>query len=140
LFSLSAGLRHSFTSRTLAQLDFARSSQESDFPDNPYYLRTALDVGVSQRFTTKLYGRAAVQVSLDSYPNETSYENPYDPAGTVESGKRSDGVVEARLAVGFDATRWLALELAGGVQRRSSNFDTFDYDATRVSLSAKAAF
>jgi hypothetical protein len=44
------------------------------------------------------------------------------------------------VTVGFDATRWLALELGFDALKRSSNFDTFDYDATRWSLSAKAAF
>lgn len=139
-FTLSAGLRHAFTSRTMAQVDLSRASQESDFPDNPYYLRTALDVSVSQRFTAKLYGRAGVRFANDAYPNETSYDNPYDDSDAVETDERSDSTVEGRLAVGFDVNRWLALELAYAGLKRSSNFDTFDHDATRVSLSAKAAF
>lgn len=139
-FTLAAGLRHSFTNRTAAQVDLSRASRESDFPGNPYFLRTALDVSVSQRFTAKLYGRAGVRVAVDAYPNETSYDNPYDAVDAVETDKRRDSTLEGKLAVGFDVNRWLALELAYGGLRRSSNFDTFDHNATRLSLSAKAAF
>lgn len=139
--TVSAGLRHFFTSRTLVQIDLSRASQESDFPENPYYLRTAVGASFSQRFTAKVYGRAGLRYSGDSYPNETTYANPYDATGTgLTVGKRSDGTLAGSLAVGFDVTRWLALEMEYGYDQRSSNFDTFDYNATRVSLSAKAAF
>lgn len=137
----SAGLRHFFTSKTLVQVDLLRASQESDFPENPYYLRTAVGASFSQRFTSKIYGRAGLRYSGDDYPNEVTYTNPYDTTGTSpQTGKRSDGTLSGNLAVGFDVTRWLSVELAYGYDQRSSNVDTFDYNATQVSLSAKAAF
>lgn len=139
-YTVSAGLRHAFTNRTTAQVDVERSSHESDFSGNPYYLRTAIDVSASQRFTAKVYGRAGVRYAHDAYPNETSYDNPFDPADRIESEKRTDDWVEGRLALGFDVTRWLALELGYALAQRASNFDTFDHDVNRVSLSAKAAF
>lgn len=139
--TVSAGLRHFFTSRTLVQIDLSRASQESDFPENPYFLRTAAGASFSQRFTAKIFGRAGLSYAGDEYPNETVYDNPHDTTGTgPQAGKRSDGTLSGSLAVGFDATPWLTLELAYGYDQRSSNFDTFDYNATRVSLSAKAAF
>lgn len=140
-FTVSAGLRHFFTGRTLVQIDLSRASHESDFPENPYFLRTALDASFSQRFTAKLYGRAGLRYAGDEYPNETVYANSFDATGGgLQSGKRSESTLTGNLAVGFDMTKWLALELAYGYEQRSSNFDTFDYAATRVSLSAKAAF
>lgn len=139
--TVSAGLRHFFTSRTLVQVDLTRASQESDFPANPYYLRTAAGASFSQRFTAKVYGRAGLRYASDEYPNQSTYVNPYDKTGTgPHTGERSDGTLTGSLAVGFDVTRWLTLELAYGYDQRSSNFDTFDYNTTQVSLSAKAAF
>lgn len=139
-FTLAAGVRHFFTRRTLAQLELARGSHESDFPENPYYLRTSLGASISQRFTPKLYGRANLRYARDEYPAETTYENPFDPAVGAQTGERADSVLTDGVAVGFDVTRWLALELAYAGERRTSNFDTFEYNDTRVSLSAKAAF
>jgi len=139
-YTVSAGLRHFFTNRTMVQVDLSRASRESDFPENPYYLRSSASASLSQHFTAKLYGRAALRYARDEYPNETSYANRFVPGSDPQTGTRSDGTLNGSLAVGFDVTRWLALELAYGGERRSSNFDTFDYNATRVSLSAKAAF
>jgi hypothetical protein len=139
-YTVSAGVRHELSSRTLVQLALTRSSQESDFPENPFFLRTALDASVSQRFTAKIYGRAGVLVAHDAYPNVASYDNPYDPRDIVQTDERSDTTLQGNVALGFDVTRWLALEAAYTGVHRSSNFDTFDYDANRVSLSAKAAF
>ncbi len=139
-FTVSAGVRHTFTRRTAAELELSRSSRESDFPENPYFLSTALSAGISQRFTAKIYGRAAVRWTRDDYPNETTYVNPYDPAAGFGSGERTDDTLGGSLAVGFDVTRWLSLEAGVSAVQRDSSFDTFEYDATRVSLSAKAAF
>lgn len=138
--TVSAGLRHFFTARTMVQFDLSRASQETDFPENPYYLRTAVGVGFSQRFTAKLYGRAGLRYTGDEYPNQTSYANPFDPGSGRHTGTRSDGTINGSLAVGLDVTRWLAVELAYGGSQRNSNFDTFDYSDNQVSLSAKAAF
>jgi hypothetical protein len=139
-FTLAVGVRHSFTQRTSAEVAVSRASFESDFPDNPYFLRTALDATLAQRFTAKLYGRARLRLGVDEYPNETSYVNPYDPFAVTESGTRDDKTLAGKLTLGFDVTRWLALEAAYGVERRNSNFDTFDYTDHQVSLSATAAF
>jgi hypothetical protein len=139
-FTLSGGLRHFFTRRTMAQVSLLRASEESDFPGNPYFVRTVLDATLTQRFTAKLYGRAGVRVGVDQYPNTISFDNPYDDEAIVQTDQRRDDTVEGKLAVGFDATRWLALELAYAAERRNSNVDTFDYTVNRVSLSAKASF
>lgn len=139
-YILSVALGHYLTRRTKVDIDLSHSSQESDFVENPYYLRTAFGVALGQRFTPKLYARAGIRYSRDDYPNAAVYANPYDPASVPEQGERSDKNLSANISAGFDATRWLALELAYEVERRDSNFDTFDYKASRVSLSAKAAF
>ena len=139
-YTLSGGLRHNFTQRTMVQLDLSRASAESDFPDNPYYLKTGIGASLSQRFTTKVYGRAGLRYDTEGYPNSTTYTNPYDPALLTHTGTRTDTVLEATAAVGFDMTRWLALELGYTGESRDSSFDTFDYTVNRVSLSAKAVF
>jgi hypothetical protein len=139
-FTLAAGVRHFFTRRTMVQADLARGSWESDFQENPYYLRTSLNLIFSQRFTTKLYGRANLGIYEDAYPNETTFDNPFDLFDRPESGKRTDSTFVGVLAVGFDATRWLALELSLGREERDSTFATFSYTSNRVSLIAKAAF
>lgn len=135
-YTVSAGMRNAFTRRTTLVAELTRSSEESDFSGNPYYLRTSIGAALSQRFTAKIYGRAGLTYQNDEYPNETTLLG----VGGLESGKRTDSTLNGSVAVGFDVTRWLALELAYGGERRSSDFDTFDYAATRVSLSAKAAF
>lgn len=139
-FTLSAGVRHQFTRRTAAELEVSRGSKESDFPENPYFLRTAFSAGLSQRFTAKLYGRIAARWSRDEYPNETSYRNPFDPEAGPQSGERDDKALGGSLTLGFDVTRWLALEAGVAAEQRTSNFETFEYDATRFTVSAKAAF
>ena len=138
-YTLSAGLRHSFTPRTVLVFDLSHASRESDFPENPYYLQTIVAANLSQRLTSKLYCRVNASYNNEAYPNATSYDNPYDPASGVETGKRTDKTLVGDLALGFNATRWLSFELTYAAESRSSNFDTFEYDQTRVSLSAKAA-
>lgn len=132
--------RHDFTSRTAAQLELSRGSDESDFVGNPYYLRSEAAAGLSHRFTTKIHGQASLRYGVDEYPHAVTYDNPYDPGHGPESGERTDRTLEGRVAVGFDATRWLTLEAAWETERRTSNFETFEYVANRVILSALAAF
>ena len=140
-YTLSGGLRHSFTPRTVLQADISHASQESDFPNNPYYLETKVAANLSQRLTSKLYCRIGASYVSEEYPNATSYDNPYDTSGRgVETGKRTDTTLTADVSLGFDVTRRLSLELAYNGEWRDSTFDTFDYDRNRVSLSAKAAF
>jgi len=140
-YTLSGGLRHSFTQRTVLVLDLSHGSKESDFPNNPYYLETKVAANLSQRLTPKLYCRLGASYINAEYPNATSYDNPYDPASGTQSGKRTDDTVAANVSLGLDVTRWLALEVGyEGEWRNSSNFDTFAYDVNRFSLSAKAAF
>jgi hypothetical protein len=139
-YTVSGGLRHFFTRRTTAEIEVARNSQESDFNQNPYYLRTRFRAGLAQRFTTKLYGRAALRFDRDEYPTATSYQNPFDPAGVWESGERTDDTISGSLTAGFEVLRWFSLELTYSRDQRTSSFDTFEYTAGQVSLSAKAAF
>jgi hypothetical protein len=139
-YTLSAGLRHSFTSRTALRADISHSSQESDFPDNPYFLQTIVAANLSQRLTSKLYCRIGGSYINEEYPNETSYDNPYVPGPGLQTGERTDTTLTANVSVGFDVTRRLTLELAYDGEWRDSNFDTFVYDQNRVSMSAKAAF
>lgn len=139
-FTLSGGLRHSFTPRTVLQADVSHSSQESDFTNNPYYLQTRVGATLSQRLTAKLYCRIGGSYVDEAYPNATSYDNPFDGGIGVESGKRTDTTLTADASLGFDMTRWLAIELAYAGEWRDSTFATFDYDDNRVSLSVKAAF
>jgi len=139
-FTLSAGLRHAFTTRTALDFEVSRASMESDFPENPYFVRTAVDAKLTQRFTRKFFGRVGVRYGSDDYPNATSYDNPYDTAVGAETGERTDTTLGGSVSLGFDATRWLAFELSVGAENRDSSFDTFDYDSTRVTLGAKAAF
>jgi hypothetical protein len=139
-FVLAAGGRHEFTRRTALELGLSRGTYESDFAGNPYYLQTAFSAGLTQRFTTKVGGRASVRYTLDGYPNAVTYDNPYDPVHGVESGERKDHTLEAEAALGFDATRWLTLEAGATWERRTSSFATFEYDDTRLWASARAAF
>jgi hypothetical protein len=138
-YTLSAGMKHSFTERTGLVVDLARASQESDFQENPYYLRTTIDASLSHRLTSKLNGKVGVRYGRDEYPNATTFDSPNDTAGP-ESGERTDTTLGAGVSLGFDATRWLTLGLAYGIEQRDSNFDAFDFDVNRVTLSAKAAF
>jgi hypothetical protein len=139
-FTLSGGLRHSFSPRTMLVVDLSHASQESDFPDNPYYLQTKVAANLSQQLTSKLHCRVGASYIYEDYPNATSYDNPYDNGLGAEYGERADTTLTADVSLGFDVTRWLSLELAYGGEWRDSNFETFNYDQNRVSLSAKAAF
>ena len=90
--------------------------------------------------TPKTFFRLSASYTNDDYPNATSYDNPYDPRSGLQSGTRTDTTLIAGVSLGFDMTRWLALELGYEGEWRNSTFDTFDYNANRVTLSAKAAF
>jgi hypothetical protein len=139
-YVLSAVGSHEFTRRTSLELGLSRGTYESDFAGNPYYLETALNAGLTQQFTTKIQGRASLRYAVDEYPNAVAYDNPYDPADAPERGERTDQTLEAEAALGFDATRWLTLEAGATWERRTSSFATFEYDDTRLWVSARAAF
>jgi hypothetical protein len=139
-YTLGAGLRHNFTARTALGLNLSRASLESDFPENPYFVRTAVDVNLAQRLTAKLYARLGARYGRDEYPHTTSYDNPFDVGIGVESGDRTDTTLGGNVALGFDVARWLSFEAGFAAESRDSSFDTFDFDETQVSLNAKAAF
>ena len=139
-YIFSLGLLHSFTQRTALRIDLSRASQESDFPQNPYYLETMLGASLSLRLTTKLYGKVGVSYTRDEYPQTASYVSVIDNVSVHESGERTDTTLLGSISLGFDVTRWLSFEVAYEAEQRDSNFKTFDYDQNRVSLSAKAAF
>lgn len=136
----SVGLKHYFTPRTLLNVDVSRASQESDFPENPYFVRNTVDLMVMQRITAKVFGRVGLRYGIEDYPNSASFDNPFTTEADFQSGVRKDTSIAWSAAVGFNMTRWLTLEAEYGGGHRESNFDTFDYDVNRVSLSAKAAF
>ncbi|HWR98249.1 MAG TPA: outer membrane beta-barrel protein [Candidatus Methanoperedens sp.] len=138
-FVLVGGARHDLTRRTAVEVELSRGSYESDFPRNPYYLRTAFAAGLSHLFTTRISGRVFLRYARDEFPHAVVYQNPRDPGG-VENGERTDRALGLTAAVGYEATRWLTLEAAWSGERRASSFDTFDYAVNRVSLSARAAF
>ena len=139
-YTVALGLKHFFTPRTVLGIDISHASQESDFPDNPYFLRTAVDANLSMRLTSKTYARARAGYSYDEYPNEASFVNPFDKNAKVETDVRKETTFSCGVTLGFDVTRWLSLELEYGYGNRDSSFDTFDYEVNQVSLSAKAAF
>lgn len=131
-YVLTANMRHFFDKRTTGELEIGRASRESDFSDNPYYLRTSVGANVGRRFTHKLYGRLGLRLHRDAYPHETAYLS--------ETGDRTDNVVHGDAALGFDILRWLNLELSYAGERRSSTFDVFEYTDNKASLAVKATF
>lgn len=140
-------VRHIFTRRTVGELEVSEASQESDFQDNPYFLRTGVGLGLSQHFTAKIYARLGGRFHRDDYPNGTTFvdvnDPRYDPASpdaVTSTGTRTDSTVRGEVALGFDVLRWLNLELGYAGERRSSTFDTFDYTDNRVAFTIKAAF
>jgi len=140
-YTVSVGVKHAFTPRTVFNLDLLRASQESDYPRNPYFLRNTVDVSLMQRLTPKFYGRVSARYGVEDYPNEVSFVNPFDPTGTpAETGVREDTGYAWSASLGYDLTRWLSFKVEYGSVRRNSSFDTFDYDVNRLSLGAKAAF
>ncbi len=139
-YVVAAGLRHNFTSRTAAEAEASRQSQESDFPQNPYFLRNRLRVGFAQSLSYRFSARIGATFGRDEYPTQTTYTNSFDPEMPTQTGKRTDTTYGGTAGIDYQLLRWLGLSLSGSTERRDSNFDTFDYTVTQVSLSAKAAF
>jgi hypothetical protein len=143
----SVKVRHVFTRRTVGELEVSEASQESDFQDNPYYLRTGVGLGLTQHFTAKIYARLAGNYYRDAYPNDTTYVDvndprydPAAPAAVTNTGSRTDSTIRGQVALGFDVLRWLNLELGYTGERRSSTFETFDFTDNRVAFTITAAF
>jgi hypothetical protein len=140
-YTVQVGVKHSFTPRTVFNMDISRGSQESDFPRNPYFIRNTIDVSLMQRLSPKFYGRVSGRYGLEEYPNFASFDNPFAPLGAPpQTGVREDTGYAWSVALGYDLTQWLSFKAEYGMGQRNSNFDTFDYDVTRFTVGAKAAF
>lgn len=125
-YTLGIGIRYIFGRGTNTSLDMNRRSVESDFQENPYFVRSSLDAGISQRLFSRFTLGAGAGVEWDDYPNETVI------CDDTIAREDTTGRVRGRLA--FDLVRNISLAVEIEYSSRDSNFDIFDYDDTRFFL------
>ncbi len=121
-----------FSKYTFLDSQLTRGTYESDYPNNPYFLSTRLNVDLSHKFTYKISGLVGLRWRQDAYPNETT-END-------ETGKRTDNIIGADIGVKFQMLRWLSLKVEYNISHRTSEFGRFDYNDSRLTLGVNAAF
>lgn len=135
-FVFTLGLAHSFSRATSTHVSASRSSVETDFVDNPYYISSIFKADLKQQFSGKTYGKALLSYRSDDYP--TTVAITVDEVAL--SDDRQDDTLGFGLALGWDATRWLNIEAAYTYEDRDSTLDLFDYNDIIYSLALKGEF
>ena len=125
-YTLGVGIRYLFGRRTNTRLSLERRSIESDFQDNPYFVRSTLGAGITQRLFNRFSLGGDAEFEWDGYPNETTI--------CEETRAREDTTGRITGRLGFDLLRHVTLSASVELESRNSNFDVYDYEDTRYFL------
>ena len=108
------------TERTKLTLYLERSTQESQFQSNLWYLANLASLSVEHFFTSKLVATGRVYGGSNDYPDKSVKVN-------LSSDWRTDWLVGAFVGAEYQIQKWLAVSADYSFTRRESNFDTLSF-------------
>jgi len=119
-FVANGDLTYLPTERTKLTLYLERSTQESQFQTNLWYLANLASLSVEHFFTPKLLVTGRVYGGSNDYPDKSQkVDTSFD--------WRTDWLVGASVGAEYQIQKWLAVSADYTFTRRSSNFDTLSF-------------
>ena len=126
------GLIENFTSRDVLRLDFLRTTNDTIYRNNAYFVSTFFAAAFKHGFTDRFFGDVDVTFQRDNYPTETTE--------ATETAKRKDDIWTGGIGVSYELVEWFAADLRYEYKNRSSKFSTFDYTDNTVSVGVTGTF
>jgi hypothetical protein len=121
------------TERTKLTLYLERTTQESVFQTNLWYLADIASLTVEHYFTPKFLVTATVYGGSNEYPDKgQQVDNSFD--------WRTDWLVGASVGAEYQIQKWLAVSADYRFTRRESNFDTLSFKDNVVGGQVKLSF
>jgi hypothetical protein len=105
------------TQQTKLTLYLERSTQESDFQTNFWYLYNIASLSVEHFFTSKFLVKGGVYGGFNEYPDKGQKVN-------LSFDWRTDSLVGVNVGAEYQIQKWLAVSADYTFTRRESNFDT----------------
>jgi len=107
-----------------------RTTRESTYQQNSYYLLNRAWLAYSQQLAHKIRGYIQIQYNNYRYP-QTS---------TAEGKKRRDDVWRPEIGLRYQVQTWLQAQLRYEYRERNSNLDGRDYEDNRITLELSATY
>ncbi len=122
-----------FTKRDSLRLDFNRTTNDSTFQDNGYYISTFVGADFNHDFTEKLAGKVGCSLQRNDYPSEATLDNMVDD-------KRADDFLSPAVGIEYKLSKYFVADLKFNYINRDSNFSRYDYEDNRISAGIKGSF
>ena len=108
------------TERTKLTLYLERSTQESQFQTNLWYLSNIISLSAEHFFTSKFLITGRVYGGSNEYPDKSQKVN-------LSFDWRTDWLVGVGVGAEYQIQKWLAVSADYSFTRRESNFDTLSF-------------
>ena len=128
----NASLVEEFTPRNILRLDFIRTTNETIYKDNPYYVSTFVGGTYRHGFTDRIYADLMGSYQRDGYPVKTREPVGFD--------RRYDNIWTGGASVAYETPWGFITELKYLCMIKDSNFGAFDYNDNTLTLTARAEF
>jgi len=133
-FNFTSSLRLGYLSeRDALRFDCKRTTNDSTFQDNGYYVSTFFGADFKHDFTEKLAGRVGCSYEFNNYPTEVSLDN-------MNEDKREDEFWSPAIGVEYKLSKYFIADLKFNYIKRDSNFSRYDYQDNRISAGIKGSF
>ncbi|MDD2654208.1 MAG: outer membrane beta-barrel protein [Candidatus Omnitrophica bacterium] len=119
--------------RDALRFDCKRTTNDSTFQDNGYYVSTFFGADFKHDFTEKLAGRVGCSYEFNNYPTEVSLDN-------MNEDKREDEFWSPAIGVEYKLSKYFIADLKFNYIKRDSNFSRYDYQDNRISAGIKGSF
>ena len=116
----SGDITYLATERTKLTLYLERSTQESVFQSNLWYLSNIASLSVEHFFTSKLLVTGRIYGGSNDYPDKGQKVD-------LSSDWRRDWLFGASVGAEYQIQKWLAVSADYSFTRRESNFDTLSF-------------
>ena len=113
-----------FTSRDTLRLDFVRTTNGTNYTNNPYYETTFIAANFKHGFTDRFFGSVGLSYQLNDYPTSTT-----------EAGKtatREDDFWTGGVGFSYEMPTGITVDVKYEHRTRDSTFSTFDYRNNRI--------
>jgi|GEM_PF-1872671 len=122
-----------FSERDSLRLDFSRTTNDSTFTDNGYYVNTFIGGNFKHDFSEKLSGKVGCSLEFNNYPTEVSLDN-------MTEENREDVFWSPAIGLEYKISKYFVADLKFNYIKRDSNFSRYDYQDNRISAGLKGSF
>ncbi|NQT32759.1 MAG: outer membrane beta-barrel protein [Candidatus Omnitrophica bacterium] len=119
-----------FTPHDVLRFDFLRTTNDTIYQNNVYYVSTFFGFTYNHSFTKRILATVDAYYQRDSYP---SFADNQD-------NKRGDNLWGSGCLLSYALPKWFTVELGYKFLARDSNFSDYKYTDNRITLGLKAEY